>query len=152
MLRDLIAAGGALVLVAIVPWHLWLSAHDFHGDIPVGKGLTPGFLLDRTERVRPALDAVFKQLTANAFPALFVGLGLALALLWLIGRGRWLAPLFYAGAGVAYFASLIWAYWISPLEIGFHLQTSADRVALGVAFIALAGVLYLASESIRATR
>jgi hypothetical protein len=144
-LRELAAAAAGLLLVAVLPWQLWLSAHDFHGDISVKKGLSPGYLIDHWSRVRPSVHALFDQITTGGFPALFVAFGIALAVAWIACRGSWVVPFFYVGAGMAYFASLIWAYWISPLDISFHLMTSVDRVALGVASIALAGVLHMSS-------
>ena len=50
---------------------------------------------------------------------------------------------FYLLAGALYFAVLVWAYWVNPIQIQFLVTTSANRVYIGLAFIALAAILQL---------
>ncbi|MEY2443253.1 MAG: hypothetical protein QOJ46_2679 [bacterium] len=142
-------AGAAMVAVAVVPWRAWLAANDLHGDTPVRQSLDPSFLSDRFDRLGPALQALHGQLITRDPLAILVPVALALAVLAL--RSSRLRPLalFYVTAGALYFASLAWAYWVSPLPLQFHLDTSVSRVALGVMFLGLAAVLHLGAMSSR---
>lgn len=144
-LLGLAAAG--LMVFAVLPWRVWLAVQGFKGDIPIAKGLDPTFLFsgDRLARVWPSVTALHGTLSSPGTAALFVPLAVALALLH-VGRHRRAGiPLYYLGTGMAYTASLVWAYWVSPLEIGFHIATSVSRIYIGVAFIAVAATLHLAS-------
>jgi hypothetical protein len=142
------AAAAAVLVVAVVPWRAWLSVNDLHGDTPVRQSLDPSFLADRFGRLGPSLEALHGQLTTRTPLAVLVPL--ALALVALAARSRRLRPLaaFYAAIGVLYFASLAWAYWISPLPLQFHLDTSVSRVAIGVMFLGLATVLHLGGAAL----
>ncbi|MGI9099464.1 MAG: hypothetical protein ACR2H2_13415 [Solirubrobacteraceae bacterium] len=136
-------AGAAVLVVAVIPWRVWLAANDLHGDLAVGQSVDPAFLASRLDRLGPSLEALHGQLITRGPLASLVPLALALAALaW---RSRRLRPLagFYVAVGALYFASLAWAYWISPLPLQFHLETSVARVAVGVMFLGLAAVLHL---------
>jgi hypothetical protein len=143
VLREFVLGSALLVVVGVLPWRLWLAVNHLHGDIPVSKGISPGFLADHVSRVRPSLEALYTQLSAGGFPALLVPLGLAIVLVRLRGRDASPAAGFYLATGLAYFGSLVWAYWISPLDLAFHLQTSANRVVLSVMFVGAAALLHL---------
>jgi hypothetical protein len=70
-----------------------------------------------------------------------VAIGIAIALVRIRSLPRLAA--FYLGVGLLYFMSLVWAYWISPLPLVFHIVTSVDRVVFGLALIAVAAILHL---------
>ena len=40
----------------------------------------------------------------------------------------------------------MWAYWISPYDLDYHLRTSAHRVVTGLVFVMVAAVLQLAGQ------
>jgi 4-amino-4-deoxy-L-arabinose transferase-like glycosyltransferase len=138
-------AAAAMLAVAVAPWRLWLSAHDLKGDIPIGKGLDPSFLFSaaRWDRVWPSVEAVHGQLIAQSSASIFVPLALALVVLRLRGRDRSPVAGFYLGIGLLYAASLVWAYWVSPLDLAFHIEKSVSRIYVGVAFIAVAATVHL---------
>jgi hypothetical protein len=135
-------AGAAFVL-AILPWRIWIAAHDIHGDIPLPKGLSPWYLAGRTERVGPALRSLYAQLIEQGWLYVIpVAIVLALVCL-LVARLRWLA-VFYLATGLLTFWALVWAYWAAPIEpLDFYLGTSSYRVVAVVAAVAFAALLEL---------
>jgi hypothetical protein len=148
--RRLLLGAAGFGALAVAPWRLWLSAHGLKGELPLGKGLNPGFLADRFDRVWPSMGALHDQLTNHESVAIFAAIGIALAIVRLRGPGRSPVAGFYLGVGVLYYFALVWAYWISPLPLRFHLDTSVSRVYLGIGFIALAGILQMGNLSLRA--
>jgi hypothetical protein len=143
-LAPALALGG--FLVAVAPWRLWLAAHHVTGDMPIGKGLSPGYLADRTERVWPSVNAIGLQLRDQAGWNYILPLGIALVAVCLVtGAGRRIAA-FYAGIGLATFASIVWAYWISPNDLGWYLDTSVARTADAVVLLAIPAVLHLGGQ------
>lgn len=147
-LRELALMVVPLAALAIAPWRVWLAAHHLKGDIPVAKGLDPGFLAHRISRVWPAVQALYGQLDNVSTVAIAVPVALAVVLLRLRARERSSTVAFYLLVGLLYFALLLWAYWISPLEIHFHIETSVTRIYFGVAFIALVAILQLGGRSL----
>lgn len=126
--------------LAVLPWRLWLAAHDLSSDLPVAKGLDPGYLTDRADRVGPSLRALRHEIFDPGQWMLLVPIAAAIALLVLLSRGARRVSAFYVLSGTLVFASLVWAYWISPYELGWHLRTSADRVVAVLFFIAVAAL------------
>lgn len=133
----------AAVVITTLPWRIWIKLQDISGDLPVGQGLSPSFLWERRSRVRPTWEAIIEQLTNagfwNLIPALAVGL---ILFCLLAGVGRRIAG-FYLFALVGTMAAIVWAYWISPLELDWHLRTSVDRTIAGFIMICAAAALNL---------
>jgi hypothetical protein len=143
--RELALAGIGFAAIGVLPWRLWLSAHGLKGDLPLSKGLDPGFLIDRFDRVRPSMEALHDQLVSHESVAIFAAIGVALAIVRLRGAARSPVAAFYLATGVVYYFAMVWAYWISPLPLRFHLDLSVSRVYLGIPFIALAAILQMGS-------
>jgi hypothetical protein len=141
--RELVVAAFAFAAIGVIPWRLWLSAHGLKGHLPVGKGLDPGFLVDRFDRVWPSMGALHDRLVNHESVAIFAAIGLALAIVRLRGPSRSPVAAFYLTTGVLYYFALVWAYWISPLPLRFQLDTSVSRVYLGLGFIAVAAILQM---------
>jgi hypothetical protein len=118
-----------------------MAAHDVTGTLPLSKGLSPSYLVDRFERVWPSVEAVASQITGNLAAQITIPIAIALAIVRLRTLSRLAA--FYLAVGVLYCAGLVWAYWISPLELQFHIYTSVGRVIIPAALIALAAILHL---------
>lgn len=141
--RTPLALALAGFVAALLPWQIWTAAHGIEGDLTLSKALDPGFLIDRSGRVWPAIEALELQLADQGRWTLIVPAGLALAVLaFVLRRGRGLAT-FYLASALLVFASLVWAYWISPYELQWHLRTSVGRVVTVVVVIALAAALHL---------
>lgn len=151
-LQDLLIAALGVGLFAVLPWRLWLAAHSLKGDLPIGKGLDPAFLAHRLSRVWPAVQALYGQIDVLGGLAVVVPISLAVVLLALRERAQRRSAVFYFATGVAYFVALVWAYWVSPLEIHFHISTSVNRVYVGIAFIAVAAILQIAGGSFGSAR
>lgn len=156
MIRDLLVGAAAVVIVAILPWRLWLSAHHIAGDHSLGATFDPSYLIDHFNRVWPSLQALESQMTNLSNTSVFIVVGLALVLLTLRGRARNPLSGFYLLTGVLYFLGLLAAYWTSPFGynglLSFYIPTSVTRIVPGgLAFIALAAVLHLSSGA-RATK
>jgi hypothetical protein len=147
-LRALLLAVAAFA-VAIAPWRLWLAVHHVGGDMPVGKGLDPAYLADRTNRISPTLKALYAQLTDQGSWSFVLPLGIGVVLACLLARtGRRLAA-FYGLAGVAVFLSVVWAYVINPNDLSFQLPTSVNRTVDGLMFLAIAALLQLTGVLLR---
>lgn len=135
--------GAAIVTVTMLPWRIWIKLQDISGDLPIGRGLSPGYLWERRGRLDPTWEAVLKELNDpgawNVIPA--IALGLILVCL-IVGVRRSLAG-FYLLALAGTLAVLVWAYVISPNELDWHLRTSVDRTVVGFSMICAAVVLNL---------
>jgi hypothetical protein len=129
------AVGGALALAA--PWFAWRSAHGIHGDFTLGRALDVAYLSDRTERVRPALDALRHNLLTPRDWLLAVPLLAALAAAAAVRRRSafLLVPLVLV---VADYAFWVWVNWADPLDLVYRLSTSGYRVVDTAALIAAA--------------
>ncbi|MEJ7716459.1 MAG: hypothetical protein WKF31_00275 [Thermoleophilaceae bacterium] len=73
-------------------------------------------------------------------------LGVAVVLAALIAGAARRVALFYLGSMALISAAIVWAYWVAPTELGWHIGTSVGRVSTTVVFVALAGLLHLAGE------
>jgi hypothetical protein len=143
-----VAAGAAAVAAAVAPWRLWVAAHGIQGDLPVAKGLTPGYLADRSSRVGRSFDALIGQLADQGRWSYLVPAALALIIVCLVARrgprsqARRLGA-FYLLVSIAFFALVVWSEWVIPSPLDFQLRTSAPRVVSGVVFVGLAALIQL---------
>lgn len=141
-LRQFVLASGA-VLVAILPWRIWTAVHDIKGDMPVAEGLNPAYLLDRVDRVWPAVHALAHEVgDQERWLYLLPLAALAIVACLVSGIGR-LAAGFYLASLALVAAGLVWSYWISPNPIEWHLATSAPRVVSVLMLICLAALVHL---------
>ncbi len=137
-----LAAG--VVVVAILPWRIWIAAQGIEGDLPVSKSITdPGYMLDRIDRVWPANEAIASALAAQGTWLHLLPLAaLAVAASLVSGVGRRVAS-FYLASFALTWAGLVWSYWISPNPLDWHIATSGSRVITVLMFICLAAVVHL---------
>ncbi len=148
-IRELAIGGGTVVVLAILPWRLWLMANHIHGDHSLGETLNPGYLSDHFNRVWPSLRALEAQITNQSSTSGLIVIALVLALLRIRGRVR--SPLagFYLGVGLLYFLTLLAAYWTTPFGdsgLSFYIQTTVFRVVSGgLGFICVAAILQLSA-------
>jgi hypothetical protein len=145
-MRAVAAAAGAVVL-AILPWRLWIATHDVRGgDIDAADALDPGLLADRADRVGPALDGIVDQLTDVDRWGTLAAATVALTALALSRAATRPIAAYYGASIVLVGGSLTVAYWISNWEIHDHVAASADRVVQTAGFLGFAAVLHLAAQ------
>ena len=135
----LILAAGAVAL-AILPWRIYVSAHDLrHPDYELSNLFDRSYLGDTSYRVRPVVDELLLQLTnldAWGLLPLMFGIGLAAALI----RGSYGVALFAVSWLVTSFAGLVAIYWITVRTLEHNLFNTSNRVVasllLGAALLA----------------
>jgi 4-amino-4-deoxy-L-arabinose transferase-like glycosyltransferase len=148
-LRELAVGAGGVVLLAILPWRLWLAANHIQGDHSLGKTFDPAYLVDHFKRVWPSLKALEAQITSQMGTSTLIVIALVLAVVRLRGRDR--SPLsgFYLAVGLLYFLSLLAAYWTSPFDesgLPFYIETSVFRIVPGgLGFICVGAILHLSN-------
>jgi hypothetical protein len=130
------------VLIALAPWRIWVAAHDIKSNLPIGKGLDPGYLSDHSDRVSPTLKALLPMLESGGL-SYVVPIALTLAVIGLATAGLRRVAAFYLLAGLGTFASVVWAFVIAPDNIDWQIGTAGNRVIMGVAFVSLAGLLHI---------
>jgi hypothetical protein len=148
-LPELVVAAGALFL-AILPWRAWLSTQGIEGDLPLSKGLDPGYMLDRIDRVWPAIESIGSQLADQGrWLQLLPLAALAVAVSLVSGKGRGIA-VFYLASFLLVWAGIVWSYWISPHPLEWHLGLSANRVVSVLVLLCLAAVVHLSGSLLSA--
>jgi hypothetical protein len=138
----LLGAGALGAGLTIAPWRLWTHFNDITSDLPIGSGLDPSFVLDRSDRFSPSLKALLPQLESGA-PGYIVPLALALVVVGLVTRGLRRVASFYLLCALGTLASMIWAFMITPAPLDYQIATSITRVALGVTFVSVAALVQL---------
>lgn len=131
------------VVFAVLPWRIWTAANNVHGLVSISDGLSPVFLWEHKDRLKPSINAFLNQLVASGvwsyIPALAIGLGLACLI---VGVGRRVAT-FYSIVVALTFAGIVWGYVVAPTVLGPHLELSADRLVDGFVLICMAAALHL---------
>jgi hypothetical protein len=147
-LEPLVLVGA--VAAAILPWKLWLAANDQPLSSQLyswSKLVHPRYLADRLDRLGFASRTMAGFLFAESKWLLV--LPLVLLAVVLAARLRpGLALLVVAWLGVG-FVGLAAVYWISPLEIHYYVDTSAERVASTLAIFAGTLLPLLVAEATR---
>jgi hypothetical protein len=146
------AALASVAIAAIVPWKIWLSAHDVPRNPAYDPHdlLRPGYLGDRIGRLGVALQEVPHYFFS--WSAWLVALPLVLVLAAALVRTRPELSAFALGAvGVALAGNLI-VYWVSTFPVHWYIRTSADRTSSTVAVFCAALAPLLAAEAVRGRR
>jgi hypothetical protein len=149
-LRELAIGAAGVVLIAILPWRLWLAANYISGDHSLGQVFNPVYLIDNFNRVWPSLKALESQITSQSGTSGLIVIALVLALWRLRGRARHQLSSFYLAVGLLYFLSLLASYWTSPFKgesgLSFYIQSSVFRIVpAGLGFICVAAILHLSN-------
>jgi hypothetical protein len=138
----------AAPLLAIVPWRIWMRAHEIHPNsaFPYSKLLDPGYLGGRIGRLGTALAELPGYLVGVDRWLLAVPTAAVLALL-LVRRRPGLTVL-VLGTGILAFLGNAAIYWISPLDVHFYINTSAARVVSSTTIFCAAVAPLLLSEAL----
>jgi hypothetical protein len=147
-------AGAGIVAFAILPWQLWMAVHDVtNRDVPgLGESLKPSYLSDEFFRVGPSIKSFFMIFGNQGVYLWIMPAFLALVLAVLVLRWRPLRTVaaFYLGAVLLFFASLIFVFWTSRLNLDFQISTSSNRVSMTFMLLALVGLAHVGSSAVRA--
>jgi hypothetical protein len=135
-----IAVCAAAVLATIAPWRLYLAANDLgNAEYRLSDALDPGYLAERSERVRPAVSRLWDELLRPEW-----GMLPLLALVSLLAAafaGRYRLAAFAVLWPLLAFGGLVVVYWISVVPIELTLTWTAGRVivapVVGAATLAL---------------
>jgi hypothetical protein len=125
----------AAALITAVPWIVWRLAHDIESQVSLVDALDPAYLLDRTERLGPSVEAIARHVTR---PQEWLVILPLLILLGVFGAARhrrtgWLFPSLLLGA---VFLFWVWAYWAESENLDYLLATSSYRVADSLVLLA----------------
>ncbi len=130
--------------VLIAPWRLWLAVHHITSEMPVGRGLDPSYLIERSDRVSPTVNALFAEVMNQSNWCYLLPIGLALVIAGLATRRLRTVSAFYGLATFAAAVMILWAYVISANELAFLITTSANRTVVGPMLIVAGGTFHLA--------
>jgi hypothetical protein len=148
--RDLVWA--ALGVAAIyAPWRIFVAVHHLQNqEYSLGDALSPSYLADRSERLRPAVSGVWHQVWASGWSWLvpFALLSLAAALL----ARKWRLSAFAVVWAVLSFWGIVLVFWISVVPIQLTLLWAAYRTVASLVIGAAALAPLLAGEAWRTTR
>ena len=138
-------------LIAIVPWRIWISNHGIRSSTPIGKGLDPGYLVDRFDRVWPSVRTIVEKSFDGDWLAI-VPILLVAGVAVPVWRRTWSAPVFVAGLLAIIFLSLLWAYWVQRPSLHYLLSTSASRTVTSLVVVAGIFIPIVGAELLRARR
>jgi 4-amino-4-deoxy-L-arabinose transferase-like glycosyltransferase len=141
-----VAAGVAAFAVTLLPWRLWLAAHDVENQATLGRVTDLGLLRDEAERVPEAAGTMVWELVDPRSWLLVVPMALVAAVLAL-RAGRLRGALLLASSLTLAVLGLVLAYWTSPLELDFHLLTSSSRVVTAPVLLAAALTPFLLADA-----
>ena len=139
--RELGAATLAVVAI-VLPWRLFVELRGLPlVEYRFRNAISPGYLSDHSDRVRPAVDGLLDEIFTSDW-GLLVPL-FAAAFVTAILTRRYALAGFAALWAVLTFAGLVLVYWISVIPIDLALVWSGDRtiVALVVGASALSALL-----------
>lgn len=119
--------GLAGFMAAILPWRLYVLAHDIHPqDYRLSDLLDPSYLADASDRLRPAATELVDEMTITGNWGLLLPLA-ACALLTALLRGRYDVATFGTVWLALSFSGLMLIYWINRLELGDDLFNTSYR-------------------------
>jgi hypothetical protein len=135
------------VVVAAVPWRLWVASHGpFPSDVrSLGDALSPSLLADSLHQLDFAAQQILSRLADGTgsgwlFPAFLA----TATLMMVMGRDRRVLAV-YVSTALAMVAALLWIYWTSPQpDVEAHIERTTLRTVTApmfVAAVALAHVL-----------
>ena len=138
-------------LAALAVWKLWLAANDQPLESVLYRTsdlLRPGYLIDRADRLSYASGELLELLFDPGRWLLLVPVALVAGAALLLRRSA--LALFYVSWLVLAFGALASVYWISAVDVVWHVSTSADRVVASLVVFAGAVLPLLLAELDRA--
>jgi hypothetical protein len=138
----------ALPILAVLPWRLWLSAHEVPESdaLRLGDLVRPEYLLDRTERLGTALRELPPYVFDFDRSLLTVPLVLVVALA--LAANRPALSVYVVGTLLLGFLGFATVYWASRFPIDWYIDTTADRVLVSLVLFGAALFPLLVAEAI----
>jgi len=130
-------AGLAALAFGVLPWRLWLAAHDVQNQASVGRVTDLGTLADDIGRVPRSVAVLVAELLDPRRWLLLLPFA-AFAVVVAARRGRRAEAAFVAAVVALGLAGLALAYWTTPFDLQMHLDRSARRVVTGLVLFAAA--------------
>jgi hypothetical protein len=143
--RDVLAAAAALIAIGVLPWRLWVTAHNLQTENPLGRVADPVYLVNHITAARQATGVLAGRLTSLQSVTAFALIALAMAAVAIFEPGRRPLGTFYLAAGFGYFIALVWSFWTSILPVSFLAQASAPRIVMPLGLLGVAAVLHLST-------
>jgi len=143
----LLAVGVAAGLT-LLPWELWTRRHRLGNAISDAGGASFG----PVERVPRAGSDLVKELVDPSSWLALVALG-CVAVVVAFARQERRAALFTGSVALGCLASVLVAYWTTPLDFDYHVATSVRRTIVApVLFVAAMAPLLLRRPAVDAQR
>jgi hypothetical protein len=144
-----VALSAAAAFAILVPWRIYLAANDLrNAEYRLSDALDPGYLADRSERVRPAVSALWDTLWSADW-----GMLPAVALVAIAAGGltrRYRLAAFALLWPILAFGGVVLVYWISVVPVELTLTWTAERVVVSLVVGAAALAPLLVGEARRA--
>lgn len=143
-----VGISAAAALAILVPWRIYLAANDLrNAEYRLSDALDPGYLADRSERVRPTVSRLWDELWSADWGLLPVLALVAITAGALARRYRLAA--FALLWPVLAFLGLVLVYWISVVPVELTLTWTAGRVVVSLVIGAAALAPLLVGEAWR---
>jgi len=131
-----LVAGAAALAAGVLPWRLWMRAHDVANQASVGRFGVHELASHLARAPEAAAYLLAKMLDPRAWLVLVPLVAFVVVQAARAGARRPVA--FVVVTSVLAFAGLVLAYWTTPLPFHEHLATSARRVITAIVFFGAA--------------
>jgi hypothetical protein len=147
--RRAVAIAALVCGLIFAPWRAYISIHDLGApDYDLSASFDLPWVLDRLDRARPAADGLLHEARDPRQFGLLLALSVAATAFAFLFAPRSLA-LLATGFGLLSFAGLTWIYVLTPRDVGFFLETNADRVIVSFVLGLAALTPLLVEEGVR---
>ena len=147
--RRAVAISALVCALVFAPWRAYITIHDLGApDYDLSSSFDLPWVLGRLDRARPAADGLLHEARDPRQFGLLLALSVAAVVLAFFFAPRPLA-LLATGFGLLSFAGLTWIYVLTPRDVGFFLETNADRVIVSFVLGLAALTPLLVEESVR---
>jgi hypothetical protein len=145
--RSALLTAGAVALI-LLPWRIFVATHRLRNpEYSFGDALSPSYLSDHSDRVRPAVAGVWHQVWSSGW-AWLVPLALVAFAAALFAR-RWRLAGFAAAWALLSFVGIVLVFWVSVVPIELTLKWAAYRTVASLVIGAAALAPLLAGEAWR---
>jgi hypothetical protein len=134
------------VALMLAPWRIFAASHHLKNpEYSFGDALSPSYLADHADRLRPALSGVWHQVWSSGW-GLLVPLALVAFAASIVARS-WRVAGFAAAWALLSFAGIVLVFWISVVPVELTLKWAAYRTVASLVIGAAALAPVLAAEA-----